>query len=136
VYLVSEIGEEMKTAWGRFRPYETIAGLVGNVDGSHFTPWYHLNGDTGHKSFPSGHTREAFMLLWLPFFVDRKNIKLQKIMLWIGIAYGILMAITRVRVGAHWTSDTIGGGILTIVICLIIAKVLDLRTASDHCIGR
>ncbi|MDF7627518.1 phosphatase PAP2 family protein [Lactobacillaceae bacterium L1_55_11] len=90
---------EMKVLWGRFRPYEMVNHM------SNFTPWYHLNGKTGHNSFPSGHTMSGWLYLWLAFFVPRKNISWQKVMVYFGIGMGVLTGLSRVRIGAHWLSD-------------------------------
>ncbi|WP_165964709.1 phosphatase PAP2 family protein [Periweissella cryptocerci] len=106
---------KMKDIWGRFRPYE----YSNNNPAEKFTPWYHLNGINGHKSFPSGHTMAGWLVLWATFFVDRQNLKSQKYLTAFGIIFGIVVALSRIRIGAHWASDTIVSS--TIVVTIIFA---------------
>lgn len=94
--------DDLKTLWGRYRPYEV--GVIGNGTGK-FTQWFIPNGNNGHNSFPSGHSMSGWLFLYLTFFVDRKNISLQKKMTIFGLAMGLLTALSRVRIGAHWLSD-------------------------------
>ncbi|MFT8939727.1 phosphatase PAP2 family protein, partial [Leuconostoc falkenbergense] len=76
VFIAQTTIGEMKSLWGRFRPYE-MTTVAGNTM-SEFTPWYHLNGINGHNSFPSGHTMSGWLFLYLVFFVPRGNISAQK----------------------------------------------------------
>ena len=110
VFIAQTMIGEVKTLWGRFRPYEmtTVSGQAY----SEFTPWYHMNGVNGHNSFPSGHTMSGWLFLYLALFVSRQNISAQKQMTIFGIAMGILTAMSRVRIGAHWLSDVTVSSIL------------------------
>lgn len=79
-------------------------------------------------SYPSGHITRTFFILTIlgclvffsrmPFFI-----KFNLIVLLIGQA--ILMTLTRVYLGEHWLSDTLGGGLLGIAVGLF-ATVLIL----------
>lgn len=111
VFIAQTMIGEMKTLWGRFRPYEmtTVSGHAF----SEFTPWYHMNGANGHNSFPSGHTMSGWLFLYLALFVPRNNISAQKQMTIFGIAMGILTGLSRVRIGAHWLGDVTVSSILT-----------------------
>lgn len=111
VFIAQTMIGEMKTLWGRFRPYEmtTVSGHAF----SEFTPWYHMNGANGHNSFPSGHTMSGWLFLYLALFVPRTNISAQKQMTIFGITMGILTGLSRVRIGAHWLSDVTVSSILT-----------------------
>lgn len=102
VIIATTTVDNLKTLWGRFRPYEV--GIIGEPQGK-FTEWFIPNGNNGHNSFPSGHTMSGWLFLYLTFFVDRQNISLQKKMTIFGLAMGILTAISRIRIGAHWLSD-------------------------------
>lgn len=113
---------EMKSLWGRFRPYE-MTTVAGNTM-SEFTPWYHLNGINGHNSFPSGHTMSGWLFLFLVFFVPRGNISAQKKMTIFGIAMGILTAMSRVRIGAHWLSDVTVSSIIVGLIIFMASRLL------------
>lgn len=122
VFIAQTTIGEMKTLWGRFRPYEmtTVSGKAM----SEFTPWYHLNGVNGHNSFPSGHTMSGWLFLYLTFFVPRGNISLQKKMTIFGIAMGILTGLSRVRIGAHWLSDVTVSSLIVGSIIFLASRLL------------
>jgi membrane-associated phospholipid phosphatase len=122
VFIAQTTIGEMKSLWGRFRPYE-MTTVAGNTM-SEFTPWYHLNGINGHNSFPSGHTMSGWLFLYLVFFVPRGNISAQKKMTIFGIAMGILTAMSRVRIGAHWLSDVTVSSIIVGLIIFMASRLL------------
>ncbi|WP_099974464.1 phosphatase PAP2 family protein [Lactobacillus terrae] len=123
-FLADNVNSAMKTYWGRWRPYE----LAGNSQ--HFTMWIFPNGADNHLSFPSGHTTAAAAIMLLPMFVDRSNIKLQKITFWISLAYCIIMWYTRIRVGAHFTTDATSGLWITWLIFFIVLSVTNMHLIS------
>jgi len=127
VFVSRTICDIGKDVWGRARPYE----IINHVTGTHFTAWYHLNGTTGHKSFPSGHSNTAWMLVWVTFFVDRSNIKLQKITLTLTAAFSVLMMVSRLIVGAHHLTDVTVGSLITILTIVVFAKVLDYKFVEE-----
>ena len=139
----------VKDPIGRMR-YRAINSNVGQllidtgvVQG--YTPWYIRNGQPSEdiikmfvdaypgasdafKSFPSGHTCAAGMsyaLIMLPDVIDFKSEKSKKgvkIACWlIPIAITMLVAISRIVVGAHYMSDVTFGGTIAFV-CMIIAR--------------
>ncbi|MFT9469492.1 phosphatase PAP2 family protein [Leuconostoc pseudomesenteroides] len=122
VFIAQTTIGEMKSLWGRLRPYE-MTTVAGNTM-SEFTPWYHLNGINGHNSFPSGHTMSGWLFLFLVFFVPRGNISAQKKMTIFGIAMGILTAMSRVRIGAHWLSDVTVSSIIVGLIIFMASRLL------------
>ncbi|MGO0155155.1 phosphatase PAP2 family protein [Leuconostoc mesenteroides] len=122
VFIAQTTIGEMKSLWGRFRPYE-MTSVAGDTM-SEFTPWYHLNGVNGHNSFPSGHTMSGCLFLYLTFFVPRENISLQKKMTFLGITMGILTGLSRVRIGAHWLSDVTVSSILVGLIIFMASRLL------------
>lgn len=122
VFIAQTTIGEMKSLWGRFRPYE-MTTVAGNTM-SEFTPWYHLNGINDHNSFPSGHTMSGWLFLYLVFFVPRGNISAQKKMTIFGIAMGILTAMSRVRIGAHWLSDVTVSSIIVGLIIFMASRLL------------
>ena len=139
----------VKDPVGRMR-YRAINSNVGQllIDTSvvqGYTPWYISNGQPSEdiikmfvdaypgagdafKSFPSGHTCAAGMsyaLIMLPDVIDFKSEKSKKgvkIACWlIPIAITMLVAISRIVVGAHYMSDVTFGGTIAFV-CMIIAR--------------
>jgi membrane-associated phospholipid phosphatase len=91
----------LKIFWGRIR----FRDLAGNY--SNFSAWYIPQGITGNESFPSGHAAMGWMLLSLfVFFVD-KSFRQRLILKGLIISWAIAVCISRVIIGAHYTSDVI-----------------------------
>lgn len=127
----------------RFRAINTALGegYIASGDVAGYTRWYIANGQPSDKvlkafelryavtdafkSFPSGHTCAAattYMLILLPDVIDFKHKKGAKIACWIiPIAFTMLVAISRIVVGAHYMSDVTMGGTLAFV-CMMIAR--------------
>ena len=63
-----------------------------------------------YNSFPSGHTATAFIIFFLTayFFPSKK-------VLWIGAAYAIACAYSRIYLGQHFPID-VAGGIITAIL--------------------
>lgn len=103
----------------RYRAMNEIGDFTG------YTPWYvisdakNIYGDLvstsdAFKSFPSGHTFSAgccYVLLAVPDIFEKYNTKKFRILSYvITVCYTGLVALYRIRVGAHYLSDvTIGG---------------------------
>ncbi|CBL92292.1 hypothetical protein GCM10025878_14650 [Leuconostoc gasicomitatum] len=130
VFIAQTMIGDMKTLWGRFRPYEmtTVSGQTM----SEFTPWYHMNGINGHNSFPSGHTMSGWLFLYLAFFVPRDNISMQRKMVIFGLAMGILTAMSRVRIGAHWLSDVTVSSILVGLLIFAASRLIGAHFVENH----
>ncbi len=109
-----------------------------------FTRWYVRNGQPdkaiikmftdeypgasdAFKSFPSGHTCAAGMsyaLIMLPDVVDFKHKKAGKIACWVTpIVITMLVAISRIVVGAHYMSDVTFGGTFAFVSFIIMREI-------------
>ncbi|MFC4760749.1 phosphatase PAP2 family protein [Fructobacillus durionis] len=111
----------LKNWWGRYRPYEIGA------QGTHYTPWYKINGDNGHSSFPSGHTRFSWLYLYLPLLLQRNQIKLQRIFTIVAIVFGIGGALGRVRTGIHFLTDVSVSSLITVTIIYLASRVMQVH---------
>lgn len=118
----------IKLTWGRVRFKSLLP------DYSDYTPWYKINGFTGHKSFVSGHVSAssvlfAFLLL-KKYFPKFK--KYDVLIIIISSIWASLTALSRIILGAHYLSDTVGGLLLCVSIVwlyhLISIKVTSKQT--------
>ncbi|HAT84150.1 MAG TPA: hypothetical protein DCS37_04560 [Clostridiales bacterium] len=130
----------------RFRAINSNVGQrlinAGLVQG--YTPWYVRNGQPDEaiinsfidaypgasdafKSFPSGHTCAAGMsyaLIMLPDVVDFKHKKAGKIACWVTpVVITMLVAISRIVVGAHYMSDVTFGGTIAFVSFILMREI-------------
>lgn len=126
VVLSNTLNSLMKDYWGRVRPYEL------NKAQSNYTPWFHINGSDGHLSFPSGHSESAALSVLFGIFVSRKNRPLQIKMFYGGIIYSFLMACSRVRIGAHFFSDTMAGLFTTFFVIFIVLNLAGKHIVEDE----
>ena len=83
----------LKLLWGRIRFRDLGADYSG------FTPWYLPQGYTGNFSFPSGHAAMAIYLLSMNLYFKNKYVY------WTTMLWAILVALSRIRIGAHYASD-------------------------------
>lgn len=99
----------MKQLWGRVRYRQILADPA-----LAFTDWYHINGlgQPTHVSFPSGHTANAAVIMMITLYFPRQKHWLQPA-LYFFIA---LMAVSRLFTGAHFLSDVLTGGAITLLI--------------------
>ena len=80
--------------------------------------------DTG--SFPSGHTANAATMAVV------LGILFPRVWVWCaGVAWAVLMAVSRTYLGAHWLSDTIGGLLLGAGVAIIVWAPLAHRLARE-----
>lgn len=103
-------------------------------DISEFKHWYEIAGWTNNnelKSFPSGHTANAFVslayLIFLPYF---KSIK-PRVYIAFAVVWGVLVALSRVVLGAHFLSDVIVGSYITIFIFLLLNHLFFKETFKN-----
>ena len=149
----------MKIIWARqrfrtFVYYEEATG-VWNTDG--FTPWYlpmafsdrsetyeeiyKLLDEDAFKSFPSGHTVAAgasFALIILPDMFS--SLKKKKWIFWtVPAVYTVLVALSRIIVGAHYLSDVLFGGTIAFLTAVVTRKIFiknvkNLRVDNDYAV--
>lgn len=101
-----------KEFWGRVRFRDL------QPDFSDFTPWYLPQGVTGHRSFPSGHSSVAWLLLpaCLWFVKMKKGGKILGILL--VVSWGFAVSLSRVAIGAHYASDILFSTALSNIVFL------------------
>lgn len=116
-YLV--IIQPLKIFWGRIR----FRDLAENY--SNFTAWYIPNGITGNQSFPSGHAAMGFILMALFIFIMDKSFFKRIFFKTIIICYAIAVCISRIIVGAHYTSDVLFGAMIMIISYLLIKQSIN-----------
>jgi membrane-associated phospholipid phosphatase len=66
-------------------------------------------------SYPSGHAmRTAYLIIFIGYVIWKSKMNINLKILAIGALAGIylLMAISRISLGEHWTTDVIGGSLL------------------------
>ncbi|MEX1079611.1 MAG: phosphatase PAP2 family protein [Homoserinimonas sp.] len=82
---------------------------------------------TDAGSFPSGHVANAAtMAVVLAIIMNRWWV-------WcVGVAYLVLMALSRTYLGAHWVSDTVGGALVGAGIAVIVWAPLAYRLDRER----
>lgn len=103
----------VKTLWGRVR-FRDLDALHAN-----FTPWYLPQGITGHRSFPSGHAAMGWMLLPLLLLAFNRGRGVRIATGVLVVAWGVLVAASRVVVGAHYASDVLFSSAVGILCFLV-----------------
>jgi len=91
----------MKVLWGRPRPEELGIGGVG------FSYWFEIHGPNGHVSFPSGHTALGWMVAPALLLVADAPARIRRALAAVVVAWGVAVAVGRVRYGAHFATDVI-----------------------------
>ncbi|MDU5111842.1 MAG: phosphatase PAP2 family protein [Clostridium sp.] len=113
----------IKMGWGRERYRHMVS--EGSFEG--FSLWFIRKGFTTNNefmSFPSGHSANATIMIWLtliPTFIPKLKSK-QVLINTCVIIWIILVAASRVVVGAHFASDVTMGATITLVIFSLLKK--------------
>ena len=119
----------IKIPWGR--PRMRLIAINPEVT---FTPWW-VAGSTvkdaimekfgvisnEFKSFPSGHTADAAMAMLLPLLtlLQPKWKGKESLLFFIGAAWGVLVALSRIIMGAHFVSDTMVGFAIALLVAVV-----------------
>jgi len=106
----------VKFLWGRVRFRQLDAAF------SQFTPWYIPQGITGSDSFPSGHAAMGFILLPLLILLANKKLWIKYSVLTLILLWGVILALSRVVIGAHYASDVLFGSFFIIITFLLFHK--------------
>ena len=104
----------VKHLWGRVRFRELDAAF------SQFTPWYLPQGITGSDSFPSGHAAMGWMLLALLILLVNKKEWVKNLVFVLIFMWGVVVALSRVVIGAHYASDVLFGSFFIITTFLML----------------
>lgn len=132
--LMTNIGINLiKVVWDRPRYWFIME--YGAATGIGFRPWYVISklpdvlpegvSSNAFKSFPSGHTANAFLMLNLTlFFNPIKNKKAYNIAFYFAIVWGACTGLSRLMIGQHFLTDVTVGGAFTIIAFLALKKVL------------
>ena len=116
----------VKYFWGRVRFRELDAAF------SQFTPWYLPQGITGSDSFPSGHAAMGWMLLALLILLANKKQWVKYSTFIIIFVWGVLLALSRVIIGAHYASDVLFGSFFIIITFLLFNKNYSKSDQTDR----
>lgn len=107
----------VKYLWGRVRFRELDAAF------SQFTPWYLPQGFTGFDSFPSGHAAMGWILLPLLILLVNKKLWIRYSVLFLILIWAVILASSRVVIGAHYASDVLFGSFFIIITFLVFSKI-------------
>ena len=122
----------IKVPWAR--PRMRFLELYPEVE---FAPWWQIGssikdkylglgvGSNEFKSFPSGHTASSLNILFMAVFARyskgiAKNIN--RILI-IGLVFGLLTALSRIVLGAHFLTDVTVGYTITFVLYLVSLEI-------------
>jgi len=122
ILVVSEIIliNVLKHIWGRprMRSIESI---------DQFLYWYQITGPAAgeeFRSFPSGHTGNGFVAIVFTLFIAPHRKKLLRWATAFAIIWGVFVAISRILLGAHFISDVIVGGYITLLLFYLFKGLL------------
>lgn len=107
--LLSETPGLEFSSWWQVGTPERAALLQSGVDSNEF------------MSFPSGHTANAAVLIMLTLLPLLRPVlsKWSGWFLWVGAAWGALVGLSRIIMGAHFLTDTTAGFTITFVVILV-----------------
>lgn len=101
----------------------------GNEKFRSFWEWQSGFKDDSHRSWPSGHSATAAVLILLPLLhpLFRHPLKHGSLILYlVGFAYYLAVAYGRVRVGAHFLTDVSWGGFFGFLMCFLSLSIVNL----------
>ena len=123
----------VKIPWGRPR-----MRMISVQPDAFFQPWWVIGSEMKDKlmaigvaaeefkSFPSGHTGNAtcsILLCLLPIICSKLKGK-ENLLFWIGIIFAVVVAFSRLVMGAHFLTDVTVGLTITFVVSMTITRIL------------
>ena len=123
----------VKIPWGRPR-----MRMISVQPDAFFQPWWVIGSEMKDKlmaigvaaeefkSFPSGHTGNAtcsILLCLLPIICSKLKGK-ENLLFWIGVIFAVVVAFSRLVMGAHFLTDVTVGLTITFVVSMIITRIL------------
>ncbi|MBP39980.1 MAG: hypothetical protein CL726_11850 [Chloroflexi bacterium] len=113
----------LKVLWARprMRSVESI---------EQFQHWFQINGPTWDnelKSFPSGHTSNAFAVIAYSMFIPETRRLYVKLFLIGALTWGSLVALSRVIRGDHFLSDVVVGGYITVFLFYLLSQLFQMK---------
>lgn len=115
----------VKYLWGRVRFREL------DFTFSQFTPWYLPQGINGFDSFPSGHAAMGWILLPLLILLVNKKPWIKYSVLILILIWAVVLASSRVVIGAHYASDVLFGSFFIILTFLILNKNTKYQSSNN-----
>ncbi len=120
----------LKVIWGRPRFWSLSANM------QEYAQWYEISGPVWfadmNKSFPSGHTTAASVILWIRY-LPRLDQRLQGKEVFLTVFAGLWIvctALSRIMAGMHFISDTMAG----FAVCCTVYLLIDhyyIRQSSE-----
>ena len=118
----------LKQIWGRRRYYSMEDPVT------QFMVWYiphPFASSDFYRSFPSGHTGFASLILFMPYLSEMAGIKADiKITGYVSVAWVWAVMYSRIVYGAHFLTDVCFGAIIGLVCCYIAQK--ELRKLTEY----
>ncbi len=112
--IVLFINSVLKSHWGRGRPEDIIQFGGPEI----FTPWFRYSEACNTNcSFVSGDAAVGFSLIVLYFITNNK------LFFYLGIIFGCSIGLIRILAGAHFLSDVLFAGLITIILNLVFFKL-------------
>lgn len=122
-----------KGTWARPR-----MRMISITDGAAFQPWWVIGCEAKDalmqlgvaaeefKSFPSGHTCSAATALLLPYVArySAKYTDKERTFFWIGVVWAVVVAFSRIIMGAHFLTDVSFGFLATLIVMYVCRKFI------------
>ncbi|GAA5316371.1 MAG: hypothetical protein AseanaTS_15750 [Candidatus Pelagadaptatus aseana] len=109
-----------KYVWGRPR-----MRAISSFEQFHY--WYQIAGPASSgdfRSFPSGHTANGFATIGLSLLIPANKKRAIRTAMALAIIWGCCVALSRVIVGAHFLSDVVAGGYITLLLFFLLKRRL------------